>query len=81
MEILVDVMIEFLVSSRQKEGKYLNDYIKRFCVIQEVLVLHIRGPIVFIKIIENMTGFTVGDATIMKDYSNKTFKKFLHIYY
>ena len=75
MSIILDAM-RTLLSSKQQEGKSLQDYTKRFRVANDVLESHVGGPIQFPKIVEAMPTYDATQQIVVEACNKAAFDQF-----
>ena len=85
MSMILDAM-KTLLNTKQKEGKTLQDYTKRFRIAREVLESHIGGPIILTKIvkaIQEYVEFLIIEVEQKKNwkYKENVFEQFLAYLY
>jgi hypothetical protein len=74
MSMILDAM-KTLLNTKQKEGKTLLDYTKRFRIAKEVLESHIRGPIILTKIVKAIQGYVEFLIIEVEQKKNWKYKK------
>jgi len=55
---IVDDALKSLINIKQNDNEIIIDYTARFESVQDISVVHLGGPIVLLKIIENDTSST-----------------------
>ena len=60
---VIDAMKAFL-NMKQKEGEVLIDYLKRFKTARDVFILHIGGPMILTKVVEQHQDYATMDYSL-----------------
>ena len=79
MEIIVEALISFLITSKQKEDEHLNDYTKRFKVLREVMESHLGGPLILTKYNKSLSTYDALDPDVDNQASFDKLTAYLYL--
>lgn len=72
-----DDALTIFFSTKQKEGKNLQDYTKRFRIMKDMMELHIGGHVAIFRIAGNMKEYLVTDPTNQEQCEKAAYNRYL----